>query len=70
LIQRWLNAGVIEERSWVPEDGIGQGTSISPLLANLYFHYAFDLWAHRWEATGRAARSTSCASPTIVCHER
>jgi RNA-directed DNA polymerase len=48
LIQRWLNAGVIEEGSWAPEEGVGQGTSISPLLANVYFHYAFDLWAHQW----------------------
>ena len=48
LIQKWLNAGVIEDGSWAPEDGVGQGTSISPLLANVYFHYAFDLWAHQW----------------------
>jgi RNA-directed DNA polymerase len=48
LIQKWLNAGVIEEGSWAPEEGVGQGTSISPLLANVYFHYAFDLWAQRW----------------------
>jgi RNA-directed DNA polymerase len=48
LIQKWLNAGVIEEGSWAPEEGVGQGTSISPLLANVYFHYAFDLWVHQW----------------------
>ena len=48
LIRKWLNAGVIEEGSWAPEQGVGQGTSISPLLANVYFHYAFDLWAHQW----------------------
>jgi group II intron reverse transcriptase/maturase len=48
LIQKWLNAGVIEDGSWAPEEGVGQGTSISPLLANVYFHYAFDLWAHQW----------------------
>lgn len=49
LIGKWLQAGVIEDGgSWAPETGVGQGTSISPLLANVYFHYAFDLWAHRW----------------------
>ena len=48
LIHKWLNAGVIEEGSWAPGDGVGQGTSISPLLANVYFHYAFDLWVHQW----------------------
>ena len=48
LIGKWLNAGVIEEGSWAPEQGVGQGTSISPLLANVYFHYAFDLWVHQW----------------------
>jgi RNA-directed DNA polymerase len=48
LIQKWLSAGVIEEGSWALEQGVGQGTSISPLLANVYFHYAFDLWAHQW----------------------
>jgi RNA-directed DNA polymerase len=48
LIQKWLNAGVIEGGSWAPQEGVGQGTSISPLLANVYFHYAFDLWAHQW----------------------
>jgi RNA-directed DNA polymerase len=48
LIGKWLRAGVIEEGSWAPQEGVGQGTSIAPLLANVYFHYAFDLWAHRW----------------------
>jgi RNA-directed DNA polymerase len=54
LIQKWLNAGVIEKGSWAPEEGVGQGTSISPLLANVYFHYAFDLWVHQWRK--RSAR--------------
>jgi RNA-directed DNA polymerase len=56
LIQKWLKAGVLEEGVvTVSETGTGQGSVISPLLANLYLHYAFDLWAKRWrqrEATG------------------
>jgi RNA-directed DNA polymerase len=49
LIQKWLNAGVLEEgHRIVSEVGTVQGGSISPLLANVYLHYVFDLWAHRW----------------------
>lgn len=49
LIQKWLNAGVLEDGEWTrSEVGAVQGGSISPLLANIYLHYAFDLWAHRW----------------------
>ena len=49
LIQKWLNAGVLEEgHRTVSEVGTVQGGSISPLLANLYLHYVFDLWTHRW----------------------
>src|SRR3974390_1456105 len=56
LIQKWLKAGVLEDGVvTVSEKGTGQGTVISPLLANIYLHYALDLWAMRWrrrEATG------------------
>jgi RNA-directed DNA polymerase len=56
MIQKWLKAGVLEERTLtVSETGTGQGSVISPLLANVYLHYVFDLWAERWrrrEATG------------------
>ena len=49
LIQKWLNAGVLEEgKRTVSEVGTVQGGSISPLLANIYLHYVFDLWAQRW----------------------
>ena len=52
LIQKWLNAGVLEDgtRTW-QDEGTPQGGSISPLLANVYLHYVFDLWAHRWRKT-------------------
>ena len=56
LIQKWLKAGVLEDGIVTSSDkGTGQGSVISPLLANLYLHYVFDLWAERWrrrEAAG------------------
>jgi RNA-directed DNA polymerase len=49
LIRKWLAAGVIEEGSWTAfEEGVPQGASVSPLLANVYAHYVLDLWAHQW----------------------
>ena len=56
LIRKWLTAGVLEDGSvTISERGTGQGSVISPLLANIYLHYVFDLWAERGrrrEATG------------------
>ena len=56
LIRKWLKAGVLEDGVVnVSETGTGQGSVISPLLANVYLHSVFDLWAERWrrrEATG------------------
>jgi group II intron reverse transcriptase/maturase len=49
LIQKWLNAGVMEEGKLTqPEVGTPQGGSVSPLLANVYLHYVLDLWAQQW----------------------
>ena len=49
LIQKWLAAGVIENGTWSQaEQGTVQGASVSPLLANVYLHYVFDLWAEQW----------------------
>ena len=49
LIQKWLAAGVLEDGSRTQSElGTVQGGSISPLLANVYLHYAFDLWAQQW----------------------
>ena len=49
LLRKWLKAGVSEEGQW-QESRVGtpQGAVASPMLANLYLHYAFDLWAHQW----------------------
>ena len=56
LIQKWLKAGVLEDGAVTVSDrGTGQGSVISPLLANIYLHYVLDLWAERWrrrEASG------------------
>ncbi len=49
LIQKWLNAGVLENGKRVrSEVGTIQGGSISPILANIYLHYVLDLWAQQW----------------------
>jgi RNA-directed DNA polymerase len=49
LIQKWLNAGVLEDGKRVRmEEGTPQGGSASPLLANVYLHYVFDLWVQAW----------------------
>ena len=49
LIQKWLKAGVMEEGKWSePKTGTPQGSVISPLLANVYLHYSFDLWVNVW----------------------
>jgi len=49
LIQKWLRAGVIEDGEWSEtKEGAAQGASASPLLANVYLHYVFDLWAEQW----------------------
>lgn len=52
LIQKWLNAGVLEDGTRTrSEQGTPQGGSASPLLANIYLHYVFDLWVQRWRRT-------------------
>src|SRR5450432_328241 len=49
LIQKWLKAGVLEEDQWIETtEGTPQGSVISPLLANVYLHYVYDLWVQQW----------------------
>lgn len=56
LIRKWLKAGVLEQGAWSEtKEGTPQGAVISPLLANIYLHYVYDLWAQAWRkrrATG------------------
>jgi RNA-directed DNA polymerase len=49
LVGKWLKAGALEDGQWsASEQGTPQGAVISPLLANVYLHYVFDLWAQQW----------------------
>ena len=49
LIQKWLKAGVSEDGQWSETNvGTPQGAVVSPLLANVYLHYVFDLWVEAW----------------------
>jgi group II intron reverse transcriptase/maturase len=49
LIKNWLNAGYIDDGQWYGTDvGSAQGAVISPLLANVYLHYALDLWVNNF----------------------
>ena len=57
LIQKWLKAGVSEDGQWSEtEVGTPQGAVVSPLLANVYLHYVFDLWVEAWRK--KVARGT------------
>ena len=49
LIQKWLNAGILEEGKIIYNNcGTVQGSSASPLLANVFLHYVYDLWIQHW----------------------
>ena len=49
LIRKWLKAGVLEDEVVSdPDRGVVQGAVVSPLLSNVYLHYALDLWVHQW----------------------
>ena len=52
LITKWLNAGVMEDGEWKDDlQGTPQGAVVSPILANVYLHYVFDLWFQKkWRA--------------------
>jgi group II intron reverse transcriptase/maturase len=49
LVKKWLTAGILEEGRWsATNEGTPQGATVSPLLANVYLHYVFDLWVQQW----------------------
>lgn len=59
LIQKWLKAGVSEDGTWSETKvGTPQGAVVSPLLANIYLHYVFDLWVEAWRK--------KCASGDVI----
>lgn len=51
-----VEGGVLEEDQWIETtEGTPQGAVASPLLANIYLHYVYDLWVEQWRrrhATG------------------
>jgi group II intron reverse transcriptase/maturase len=66
-IKKWLNAGVLEDGTRTQsEEGVPQGGSISPLLANIYLHYVFDLWADRWRRKSPGEVLGRCVLPTTL----
>jgi group II intron reverse transcriptase/maturase len=73
LIGKWLRAGILEEDGRVihPQTGTPQGGIISPVLANIYLHYALDLWFERVvrpQQRGRC-RMVRYADDFVVCFE-
>ena len=61
LIERWLKAGILESGRWqATETGTPQGSGISPLLANVFLHYVFDLWLHQWRRRHARGRVIVC----------
>jgi len=68
LIRKWLKAGVSEDGQWSETDkGTPQGSVASPLIANVYLHYLFDLWLMSGARRRRRAMSSSFATPTTLC---
>ncbi len=67
LIRKWLKVGVLEDGVVRASDmGTGQGSVISPLLANVYMFYVFDLWAERWRSSTSAHWREAAGDMIIV----
>jgi group II intron reverse transcriptase/maturase len=74
LIRQWLAAGVLENGMYAEiVEGVPQGAGISPLLANVFLHYALDLWFRKWErehATGRMRLVRYCDDFLVTSEQR
>ena len=70
-IKKWLKAGIMENGTvQATEAGTPQGGSISPLLANVYLHYALDNWALDWQRQVRGyVKIIRCADDVVVCFQ-
>ena len=73
LLRKWLTAGVVEDgQQTMVRVGTPQGAVISPLLANIYLHYVYDLWVHQWRGrqAGGVVTVVRYADDTVVGFER
>jgi len=73
LISLWLRAGVMESGEWYETtEGTPQGSVISPLLANIYLHYALDLWVQKWgrERETGLVKMVRFADDFVICLQR
>jgi RNA-directed DNA polymerase len=72
LITRWIKVGVIDDdgKRQSAHCGLPQGAVISPLLSNIYLHYVFDVWSHRWrqDAKGQVL-IVRYADDAVLCFE-
>ncbi|MCQ4111526.1 reverse transcriptase domain-containing protein [Aeromonas sp. JL9] len=68
LLTQWLKVGVLDEHGHRVKSHIGspQGAVISPLLANIYLHYAFDLWSNKYRKACRGRVSVACYADDVV----
>jgi group II intron reverse transcriptase/maturase len=73
MVKRFLKAGIVEDGEWVPSDyGAPQGGSISPIISNIYLHYALDLWFEKVfrKSCEGFARMVRFADDFVVCFQR
>ena len=70
-IRKWLKAGVSEDGQWSETKlGTPQGSVASPLLANVYLHYVFDLWAEAWRKSTATSKCLYTSFYKLLCMKR